>query len=131
MLWLLLVYFALAVVLSGAILLVTYRLGGHHAERATNDPYESGMTPTGSARLRLAAEFYLVAMFFVVFDLESVFIIAWAVSVRELGWLGYIEVVIFVVVLAASLYYLWRVGGLDWRTERQKSALARRRELTK
>jgi len=127
MLWLLLVYFLFAAVLTSSVLLLTHRLGGHHDERATHDPYESGVLPTGSARLRLAAEFYLVAMFFVIFDLESVFIFAWAVAVRELKWVGYFEILVFVVVLAATLYYLWRVGGLDWRTERQKQALARRR----
>jgi len=127
MLWLLLVYFLFAAVLTSSVLLLTHRLGGHHDERATHDPYESGVLPTGSARLRLAAEFYLVAMFFVIFDLESVFIFAWAVAVRELKWVGYFEILVFVVVLVATLYYLWRVGGLDWRTERQKQALARRR----
>jgi len=127
MLWLLLVYFLFAAVLTSSVLLLTHRLGRHHDERATHDPYESGVLPTGSARLRLAAEFYLVAMFFVIFDLESVFIFAWAVAVRELKWVGYFEILVFVVVLVATLYYLWRVGGLDWRTERQKQALARRR----
>ncbi len=131
MLWLLLVYFVLSIVLTTLLLMATYRIGGHHAERATNDPYESGMTPTGSARLKLAAEFYLVAMFFVIFDLESVFIFAWAVAVRDLGWVGYISIAVFVAVLIACLYYLYQVGGLDWRTARQRSALARRKELTR
>jgi len=131
MLWLLLLYFVFTLALTGGVLLLTHRIGTHHDERATHDPYESGVTPTGTARLRLAAEFYLVAMFFVIFDLETVFIVAWAVAVRELGWLGYAEIVLFVVILVASLFYLWRVGGLDWRTQRQKEALERRRRLTR
>jgi len=72
------------------------------------------MVPTGSARLRFSADFYLVAMLFVIFDLESVFIIAWAVAARELRWLGYAAIVAFIGVLLVSLAYLWRVGALDW-----------------
>jgi NADH-quinone oxidoreductase subunit A len=129
--WPLLVYFLLAIALTAAILYLSYHIGERHSERATHDPYESGMTPTGSARLRVAAEFYLVAMFFVIFDLESIFVVAWSVAVRETGWLGYIEVVIFVGILSASLLYLWRVGGLEWRTRRQREALRRRKELSR
>ena len=72
------------------------------------------MPPTGSARLRLRASYYLVAMLFVVFDLEAAFIYAWAVSVRQTGWAGYIEILVFVAVLAVGLVYLWRAGALDW-----------------
>jgi NADH-quinone oxidoreductase subunit A len=78
------------------------------------------MPPTGTARLQFRASYYLIAMFFVVFDLEAVFIYCWAVAVRPLGWPGYIELAIFVAVLLAGLLYLWREGALDWRTSRQK-----------
>jgi NADH-quinone oxidoreductase subunit A len=63
----------------------------------------------------LSAKFYLVAMFFVIFDLEAVFIFAWAIAVRETGWNGYAEAMLFITVLLATLVYLWRVGALDWR----------------
>ncbi len=128
MLWLLLVYFATAVVLTAFILVVSHNVGERHSERATHDPFESGMTPTGSARLKFAAEFYLVAMFFVIFDLETVYVVGWAIAVRQAGWLGFIEALIFIGILIVSLVYLWRVGGLDWRTKRQKDALERRRK---
>jgi NADH-quinone oxidoreductase subunit A len=65
--------------------------------------------------VRLSAKFYLVAMFFVIFDLEAVFLFAWAVSVRETGWAGYAEAAVFIAVLLATLVYLSRVGALDWR----------------
>ena len=65
--------------------------------------------------MRFSAKFYLVAMFFVIFDLEAVFLFAWAVAVRETGWAGYVEVLLFITVLLATLAYLWRVGALDWR----------------
>jgi NADH-quinone oxidoreductase subunit A len=64
----------------------------------------------------LTAKFYLVAMFFVIFDLEAVFVIAWALAARPLGWAGYIEILIFIGVLMAALVYLWRLGALDWGT---------------
>ncbi len=115
-LWPLAVYFAGILVLIVGILGLSYVLGQKHHERATGEPYESGMLPTGSARLRFDVKYYLVAMFFVIFDLEAVFLIAWAVAFRELGWAGYVEAVVFIVVLAASLIYLWKLGALDWGT---------------
>jgi NADH-quinone oxidoreductase subunit A len=120
-LWPLAVYFAAVLILVVAMLVLSYVLGERHKQRATGDPYESGMLPTGSARLRLSIKFYLVAMFFVIFDLESVFIFAWAVAFRELGWIGYAEILFFIGVLFAALIYLWRIGALDWGTSRHKS----------
>jgi len=113
-LWPLLVYFAAVLALVTSMLVLSFLLGQWHRERATSDPYESGMLSTGSARLRLSASFYLVAVFFVIFDLEAVFIVAWAISVRELGWGGYLGVLIFIGVLVAGLLYEWRQGALDW-----------------
>ncbi|MEJ2558100.1 MAG: NADH-quinone oxidoreductase subunit A [Anaerolineae bacterium] len=105
---------------------ISYVLGERHKERATGEPYESGILSTGSARIRLSAKFYLVAMFFVIFDLEAVFIFAWAIAWRELGWVGYIEVVVFIVILLAALVYLWRLGALDWGTTRRKPMRSRK-----
>jgi len=113
-LWPLGVYFVAAVVLIAALLTFSYFLGERHRGRATGEPFEAGVPVTGSARQRLTAKFYLVAMFFVIFDLEAVFIIAWALAARTLGWAGYIEIVIFIGVLLAALVYLWRIGALDW-----------------
>ena len=112
--WALLIYF-LAVL--GVVLLMlglSWVLGGRNTGRAKNDPFESGVVSVGSGRLRISAKFYLVAMFFVIFDLEAVFLYAWAVSLRESGWAGLIEATIFIVVLLVGLAYIWRLGGLDW-----------------
>ena len=112
--WPLVVYFALVVATAAGMIAFSWVLGERHRQRATGLPYESGVVSTGSARLRLSADFYLVAMFFVIFDLEAVFLFAWAIAARESGWAGYAAVVIFVAVLAAALAYLWRAGALDW-----------------
>ena len=113
-LWPLAVYFLAVLLLVAAMLAVSYILGEHHTGHATNEPYESGVPIIGSARQRLSAKFYLVAVFFVIFDLESVFIVAWAVAIRQLGWAGYAEILIFIGVLVAALIYLWRLGALEW-----------------
>ena len=119
-LWPLAVYFVCVIALVAVMIGLSYLLGQRHRDRATGEPYESGIVSVGSARLRLSAKFYLVAMFFVIFDLEAVFIFAWAVAVRELGWAGYIEILIFIGVLVAALLYLWRLGALDWGTTAEK-----------
>lgn len=118
-LWALGVYFAVVLLLVAAMLVVSYLLGQRHNENATGTPYESGIVSAGSAHVRLSAKFYLVAMFFVIFDLEAAFIFAWAVAGRELGWSGYWEMLVFVGVLLAALVYLWRLGALDWSTVRR------------
>lgn len=121
-LWPLLVYFAAVLVVIIAMLGLSYILGQHHKEHATGQPYESGMLPTGSARLSLDVKYYHVAMFFVIFDLETVFIVAWAIAFRELGWAGYIEVLLFIGVLLAGLVYIWRSGALDWAAAMRRRA---------
>jgi NADH-quinone oxidoreductase subunit A len=105
-------------------------LGERHREKATGEQYESGILPVGSGRLRLSAKFYLVAMFFVIFDLEAIFIFAWALSVRELGWAGYVEILVFIVILLVALIYLWRLSALDWgsKTGRYKRNFGRGKE---
>ena len=118
-LWPLVVYFAAVIVLVTSMLALSSVLGQRHQGQATGEPYESGIVSTGSARVRLSADFYLVAMFFVIFDLEAVFIFAWAIAFRDVGWAGYVEVVVFIAILVAALCYLWRRGALDWGSVKQ------------
>ncbi|HLF74217.1 MAG TPA: NADH-quinone oxidoreductase subunit A [Anaerolineales bacterium] len=113
-LWPLAAYFIAVIILIMAMLSISHVLGERHKGRATDEPFEAGVPTTGTARQRLTAKFYLVAMFFVIFDLEAVFIIAWALAARSLGWAGYIEILVFIGVLLAALVYLWRLGALDW-----------------
>ena len=122
---------AFAVFLLGVFGLIAFMLGlssllGSKAwGRSKNDPFESGMLPVGSARLRLSAKFYLVAMLFVIFDVEALFLFAWAVSVRESGWAGLIEATVFIAILLAGLVYLWRIGALDWAPAARRARQAK------
>lgn len=90
--------------------------------RGGAEPFESGIVSTGGARYRMSAKFYLVAMFFVIFDLEAVYVLAWGVAVREAGWAGYVEIMVFLAILLVALIYLWKTGALDWAPQKQKPA---------
>ncbi len=111
-------YLAAVAGFVAALNLVTHLLGERHRQKSTGVPYESGIPPTGSARVRFPADFYLIAVFFVVFDVSAVFVFAWAVSARESGWQGYAAVAAFVADTAAGLAYLWRKGAFDWGARR-------------
>jgi NADH-quinone oxidoreductase subunit A len=121
-LWPLVVYAGAVLLLVGTMLGLSFLLGQRHREPQTASPYEGGIVPEGSARVRVSARFYLVAMFFVIFDLEVVFLFAWAVAGRALGWPGYHELLIFAGVLLAALAYLWRVGAFEWTRLRRQGA---------
>lgn len=126
--WPLLVYaFAVALLVTG-MLGASALLGQRHRQPGTNEPYESGVALTGTAHLRLPVQFYLMAMFFVIFDLEAVFIFAWAVAVPEAGWLGFAEMAVFIGILLIALAYLWRIGALDWGGRRRAAPEDRRKE---
>jgi NADH-quinone oxidoreductase subunit A len=119
--WSLLFYFAAVFVVIVGMLGLPYILGERHwrnharrGQDGTYAPYESGIIPTGTARLRMPIQYYLAAMFFVIFDLEAVFIYAWAIAVPETGWLGFGEMAVFITILLVALAYLWRVGALNW-----------------
>ena len=113
-----------AVVVAGviAVSLVAAWFVGSKARHggARTLPFESGIVPVGDAEeMRLSIEFYLIAVFFVVFDLETIFIIAWAVAFNDVGWRGYIGAGFFIVLLLAALFYEWRTGALDWGVKRR------------
>jgi NADH-quinone oxidoreductase subunit A len=112
-LWPLLLYATIVVVLLTVILSLSYMLGQHHHDRSTGKPYEGGIEESGSARLRFSAQFYLVAMLFVIFDVEAVFIMLWALGFYELGWPGYIGASIFIGQLVVVLIYEWGIGALN------------------
>jgi NADH-quinone oxidoreductase subunit A len=109
-----LIYFLAVLVLVATMLGLSYVLGQRRANKATNMPFESGVLPVGSSQMHLSVEFYLVAIFFVIFDLETVFIFAWAVAFFELGWEGFIAVAMFILILGIALIYELSTNALDW-----------------
>ena len=118
----LIIYVAAVVAVVSFMLGGSYVLGQRRRDRATEEQFESGIVPAGDTdtQIRFSVQYYLVAIFFVIFDLEAVFVFAWAIAFRESGWSGFIEMFIFTSVLVAGLIYLWLIGALDWRTKRQK-----------
>jgi NADH-quinone oxidoreductase subunit A len=118
-LWPLLVYSVIVVVAICGLLVASSLLGQKRKDHATHDVYESGVLGVGSAQFKISIPFYLTAILFIIFDLEAAFLFAWAISIREAGWLGFVEVFIFISILIAGLIYLWRSGALEWRTKRQ------------
>lgn len=143
MLWPILVYGAIVLSLVFIMLGLSFVLGQRHNEPATGEPYEGGIVSAGSARLRFSSQFYLIAMLFVIFDVETIFIVSWAIAFQELGWYGYLGVLIFVILLFVVLIYEWRNGALDFgpdgprilkaykRLQRQKSTIRKRKVAEK
>lgn len=136
----LVLYFLLVVGLVAVILLVSWLIGpssrktrlkpGHEkdldpSQQTNEEPFESGIVSVGDARLRFSAPFFLVAIFFVIFDLEVVFLFAWVIGFEESGMAGFIEALIFIVILLAGLVYLWKLGALDWGKHQQTGRLRR------
>lgn len=122
--WSFSIYLLVIALLCVFMLGVSFFLGGRYRGKAKNDPFESGIVSVGSARMRLSAKFYLVAMFFVIFDVEALFLYAWSVSVRESGWSGFVVALVFIVDLLVGLVYIWRIGALEWAPEgRRRKAL--------
>ena len=104
-----------------AMLAVSSWIGERRATQEKLRPYECGVIPTGTARLRYPVPFYLVAIFFLLFDIEGAFIFSWAVAFRELGWEGWLQMTFFIVLLLAGLAYVWKKGGLAWGPTRKKA----------
>ncbi len=102
------------------MIVLSYFLGERHKEKSTDEPFESGIPPTGDARLRFSSGFYIIAMFFVIFDLDAAFIMLWAVSFRELGLAGYIGILIFIGLLVILLIYELSIGALDFGPDGKK-----------
>ena len=107
-------YVVIAVLLIGTLMVLCWWLGNRTRGELKDQPYESGVLPTGEARLQEPVPFYLVAIFFIVFDVEAIFIVSWAVSYELLGWAGFFQITFFIVILFLGLVYLWKMGGLDW-----------------
>jgi NADH-quinone oxidoreductase subunit A len=110
----LLVIFALAGVVVLALLFIASKVGPKSSNPAKDDPFESGNPPRGDARIRFSVKFYLVAMLFLIFDLEVVFLYPWAIYFRQLGIAGLVQMGIFLFILAVGYAYVWKKGALEW-----------------
>ena len=104
----------MVLVLVAVLLFLASWLGEKKSNSEKLRPYESGIIPTGYARLRYPVPFYLVAIFFLIFDVEAGYVFSWAVSCRELGWTGWMQISFFIFVLLLGLLYIWKKGGLEW-----------------
>jgi NADH-quinone oxidoreductase subunit A len=109
------VYLVLVLAFVAVQLFIASWLGEKKVSPEKSRPYECGVIPTGTARLRYPVPFYLVAIFFLIFDLEGAYIFTWAVAYKELGWQGWMQMSFFIVLLLIGLLYVWKRGGLDWR----------------
>jgi NADH-quinone oxidoreductase subunit A len=107
-------FVAMVAGLLALLLFLTSWLGERRADPEKARPYECGVIPTGGARFRYPVPFYLVAVFFLIFDVEAAFIFAWAVAMDDLGWSGWLQISFFIIVLLLSLFVIWKKGGLDW-----------------
>jgi len=110
----LLLMFVLAAGLSGALLVMSALIGKHKRTREKDMPYECGIRPTGDAREPFSVQFYMVALVFILFDIEAIFLYPWALVYRELKVFGFVEMVLYIVILLAGYIYLWKKGALDW-----------------
>ena len=104
----------LAMAVAAGLLSVSYLLGKRVRNRVKDMPYESGIAPTGDARQRFSVKFYLVAMLFILFDIEAIFLYPWVVVFRELKMMAFAEMLVFVVLILSGFFYIWKKGALDW-----------------
>src|SRR5215468_6438634 len=104
----------IAMALAAGLLTVSYLLGKKVRNRVKDMPYECGIAPTGSARERFSVKFYLVGMLFILFDIEAIFLYPWAVVYRELKLFAFFEMLIFIVLVLAGFFYIWKKGVLSW-----------------
>lgn len=108
------IFLAVALVLAGAMFVLSSVLGPKNMTAEKAIPYESGSETVGGRHVRLSVKFYLTAILFVVFDIEAVFLLPWASLFRQLGWFGFVEMLAFVLVLGVTLVYAWKKGALEW-----------------
>jgi NADH-quinone oxidoreductase subunit A len=115
----LLIHFLIAGALATGMVLLSWIIGYRRPTRAKLSPYECGMTPVGDARERFSVRFYLVAMLFILFDVEAVFLYPWAIILKELkamgqGLFAISEMFIYIAIVLVGFFYIWKKGVLDW-----------------
>jgi NADH-quinone oxidoreductase subunit A len=119
----LLVHLAMVVGMAAVIVLLSWFVGRHKPNKAKMSPYECGMQPTGEARRHFSVKFYLVAMMFILFDVEAVFLYPWAILLRELKVFGLYEMFVYLGVVLVGFVYIWKKGVLDWSKAKERETL--------
>jgi NADH-quinone oxidoreductase subunit A len=119
--WPVLLQAVIAMAVATGMIGISYILGKKVRNRVKDMPYECGITPTGSARERFSVKFYLVGMLFILFDIEAIFLYPWAVVYRELKMFAFFEMLLFIVLVLAGFFYIWKKGALDWSGEGRPS----------
>jgi NADH-quinone oxidoreductase subunit A len=119
------VQIVIAAAVAGALVVLSTVLGKHVRDRAKDMPYESGMNPIGSARERFSVKYYLVGIVFILFDIEAIFLYPWAVVYRSLRFFGFLEMLIFIVLVLSGFFYIWKKGALEWGKEELERPLTR------
>ena|SRR5947209_5376929 len=112
-----LVQVIIAIAVAAGLVGASFVLGKKVKNRVKDTPYESGMQPVGSARERFSVKFYLVGMVFILFDIEAIFLYPWAVVYRELKMFAFVEMLLFIVLVLAGFFYIWKKGILDWSAD--------------
>ena len=110
----LLLMFILAAFTAGALITVSVVVGKHKRTREKDQPYECGIRPTGDARHPFSVHFYMVALIFILFDIEAIFLYPWALVYHDLKVFGFVEMLLYIVILLVGYIYLWKKGALDW-----------------
>lgn len=113
----LLIHLLVAFGLAGGIVVLSTLIGRHRYSRAKFQPYECGMAPVGDARERFSVKFYMVAMLFILFDVEAVFLYPWAILLKELKMFGFWEMLVYTLIILVGLFYIWKRGVLEWAEE--------------
>jgi NADH-quinone oxidoreductase subunit A len=110
----LLLMFILSCGLAGVLVLASAIIGKHKRSREKDQPYECGMRPTGDARQPISVQFYMVGLLFILFDIEAIFLYPWALIYGDLKVFGFVEMLLYIIILLAGYIFLWKKGALDW-----------------
>jgi NADH-quinone oxidoreductase subunit A len=112
----------IAMAVASAMIGFSYLLGKKVRNKVKDTPYESGMAPRGDARHRFSVKFYLVAMLFILFDIEAIFLYPWVVVFKELRMFAFVEMLLFVILIFCGFFYIWKKGVLDWSEDRSNAS---------
>jgi NADH-quinone oxidoreductase subunit A len=124
-----LVQIVIAIAVAGGMIGASALIGQHRRDTVKSSPYESGMKPVGNARERFSVKFYLVAMVFILFDIEAIFLYPWAVVYRELRLFAFFEMLLFIALVLCGFFYIWKKGVLNWSAEDLGTAAREKRRV--